>query len=158
MCLVGWKTEGADIRAVFRMWYGLNSGLWDDQASDLMGQLAILHVDPRRSDPSLIDKIPRGTFNTPEEEAKNPNLKRLARLHKGRLLDVSGDVEEDEEGLSYWPKPDLMPDEEDASDAAWKGIRKDIGIFTEQEFEYLMSKCLRSLSQSLRSVRIQQTN
>jgi proteasome activator subunit 4 len=134
---------------VFRLWYGLNSGLWDDQASDLMGQLAIAHVDPGRSDPSLIGKIPRAQFNTAEEESKNPNHIRIARGHKSRLLDVAGDVIEDDDGFNYWSDPAKMPEEPRLADPNWQGIRKDIGIFTEQEFEFLMSKCLRSLSEYL---------
>ncbi|KAK8843981.1 hypothetical protein IAR55_006774 [Kwoniella newhampshirensis] len=131
---------------IFRLWHGLNSGLWDDQASDLMGQLAIAHVNPGKSDPSFIDKIPKGTFNTPEEQANNPTLRRRMRNHKIRLLEVAGKVEEDEDGVNYWAKPDLLPEEESLADPKWRGIRKDIGIFTHQEFEFLMSKCLRSLN------------
>lgn len=131
---------------MFRLWYGLNSGLWDDQASDLAGQLAIAHVEPGRSDPSLIDRIPRGTLNTPEEEANNPNHRRLIRGHKARLLEVAGEIEEDEDGLNYWAKKELLPEEEQLSDPSWRGIRKDVGIFSDEEFEFLMSKCLRSLS------------
>jgi proteasome activator subunit 4 len=134
---------------VFRLWYGLNSGLWDDQASDLMGQLAITHIDPGRSDPSLLDRIPRGTFNTAEEETNNPNHKRIARGHKARLLDVQGKIEEDEDGVTYWAKQDLLPEEESLADPKWQGIRKDVGIFTDEEFEFLMTKCLRSLSQRM---------
>lgn len=131
---------------MFRLWYGLNSGLWDDQASDLMGQLAIAHVEPGRSDPSLIEKVPRGTFNTAEEEAKNPNHVKLQRAHQTRLHDVAGNVEEDADGVNFWVNPDLLPSENKMHDPNWAGIRKDVGIFTEQEFEFLMSKCLRSLS------------
>ncbi|ORX39177.1 putative membrane protein [Kockovaella imperatae] len=131
---------------VFRLWYGFNSGLWDDQASDLIGQLAIAHVDPGRSDPSLIDKIPRGVFNTAQEEAQNPNHARSERAHKARLLSVAGEVIEDDDGLTYWSDPNKMPEEVRMSDPNWSGIRKDVGIFSEQEFEFLMSKCLRSLN------------
>ena len=133
---------------VFRLWHGFNSGLWDDQASDLMGQLAIAHVDPGRSDPSLVDKIPRTTFNTAEQEASNPNHVRMERAHKARMLDVAGEIVEDEDGVNYWSKPELLPAEPNLADPTWSGIRKDIGVFTEQEFEFLMSKCLRSLSES----------
>lgn len=135
--------------SVFRLWHGFNSGLWDDQASDLAGQLAIAHMDVGRSDPSMIGKIPGGTFNTPEEEANNPNHKRELRAHKTRLLDVEGEVDEDEDGLTYWVKQDLLPKEIGLTDPDWPGIRKDIGIFTDQEFEFLMTKCLRSLSEKI---------
>ena len=111
-----------------------------------MGQLAIAHVDPRRSDPTLVRLIPRSTLNNQEEEAKNPSHKRIARGHKARLLDVSGNVEEDADGLTYWAKQDMLPEEGTIGDPGWRGIRKDVGIFTNEEFEFLMTKCLRSLS------------
>lgn len=133
---------------VFRMWYGLNSGLWDDQASDLIGQLAITHVDPARSDPSIIGRIPTGRTNTPEEQARNPSTRKLLRQHRARLLDVEGKIVEDADGLNYWVDPDLLPSEDDQGDPNWRGIRKDVGVFTDEQFEFIMSKCLRSLSES----------
>ena len=138
----------ADCKLVFRLWYGFNSGLWDDQASDLLGQLSITHVVPTASDPSLIDKIPRGTFNTPEEEKKNPGSRRALRGYIGRQLDVAGEVEDDVDGVTYFEDTSKMPEEIQMTDSSWPGIRKDIGIFTEQEFEFLMTKALRSLSES----------
>ncbi|BEI84863.1 hypothetical protein CcaverHIS002_0502640 [Cutaneotrichosporon cavernicola] len=131
---------------VFRMWYGLNSGLWDDQASDLIGQLAITHVDPARSDPSILNRIPRGRTNTPAEQASNPATRKAHRQHKARLLDVQGKVVEDDDGLNYWIDPELLPADEDQGDPNWRGIRKDVGVFTDEQFEFIMSKCLRSLN------------
>nr|XP_018259276.1 proteasome activator subunit 4 [Kwoniella dejecticola CBS 10117]OBR81434.1 proteasome activator subunit 4 [Kwoniella dejecticola CBS 10117] len=131
---------------IFRLWHGLNSGLWDDQASDLMGQLAIAHVDPGKSDPSVVNRIPKGTHNTAEEQAKNPSIRRRFRAHKTRLAEVAGEVEDDEDGVNYWAKESVLPPEEILSDPSWAGIRKDVGIFSDQEFEFLMSKCLRSLN------------
>lgn len=133
---------------IFRFWQGYNSGLWDDQASDLMGQLAIAHVDPARSDPSLLSKIPRGLQNTPEEELANPSAKKRARHHQLRLLEVAGKVQEDADGLSYWvdESDPSLPPEEKLGSPDWQGIRKDVGIFTDEQFEFLMSKCLRSLN------------
>jgi proteasome activator subunit 4 len=139
------------LMVVFRLWHGFNSGMWDDQASDLVGQLSIAHLDPARSDPSLINKIPRGIFNTPEEEAANPAHAKALRAHKARLFDVAGEIEEDDDGLNYWIKPEVLPPLSSQADPNWQGIRKDVGIFTDQEFEFIMSKCLRSLSTSLSS-------
>ena len=124
--------------------------MWDDQASDLVGQLSIAHLDPARSDPSMVDKIPRGIFNTPEEEAANPSHAKALRAHKARLFDVAGEIEEDDDGLNYWIKPEVLPQLPSQADSSWQGIRKDVGIFTDQEFEFIMSKCLRSLSTSPR--------
>lgn len=106
-----------------------------------------MHNDPSRSDPSILAKIPRGTFNTPEEEARNPMPRKAERMHKQRLLDIAGDIIEHDDGLSYTFDQSKLPAEERLEDASWGGIRKDIGIFTEQEFEFLMTKCLRSLSE-----------
>nr|ODN78210.1 proteasome activator subunit 4 [Cryptococcus depauperatus CBS 7841] len=131
---------------LFRLWSGLNSGLWDDQASDIMGQLAILHVDPRRSDPSLVSKIPRSLQNDPYFDRINPSIRNQARNHHARQLDVEGKVDEDSDGLTYWMIPSLVGTETSLTDPEWKGIRKDIGIFTDQQFEFIMSKCLRSLN------------
>lgn len=96
----------------------------------------------------MIDKIPRGIFNTPEEEAANPAHAKALRAHKARLFDVAGEIEEDDDGLNYWIKPEVLPPLPSEADPSWQGIRKDVGIFTDQEFEFIMSKCLRSLSRS----------
>lgn len=127
------------------MWYGLNSGIWDDQASDLLGQLAIAHTNPARSDPKRIERIPRGRTNTPEEQARNPNVRKAQRQHRLRIMEWEGKMVEDADGLMYRAAEEI-PDDEDA-DPNWKGIRKDVGIFTDAEFEFIMSKCLRSLSE-----------
>ncbi|WVQ73567.1 hypothetical protein IAR50_003145 [Cryptococcus sp. DSM 104548] len=131
---------------MFRLWKGFNSGLWDDQASDLIGQLALAHVDPARSDPSLFARIPHNLQNTPEQEANNPSERKRQRHHKMRQLEVEGKVEEDADGLNFWVPPSLVGEEEKLGDKSWKGIRKDVGIFTDEEFEFIMSKCLRSLN------------
>lgn len=112
-----------------------------------MGQLSISHTDPGKSDPSILDRIPRATFNTPEEEASNPGPAKAARNHQIRLRDVKGEVVEDDDGLTYWVDPTKIAPEPRMEDPNWQGIRKDVGIFTEQEFEFLMTKCLRSLSE-----------
>lgn len=132
----------------FQVLAGVQLGLWDDQASDLMGQLAIAHVDPARSDPSLLSKIPHGFQNTLEEEVSNPSAKKRARHHQLRLLEVAGQVQEDADGLSYWvdESDPSLPPEEKLGNPDWQGIRKDVGIFTDEQFEFLMSKCLRSLN------------
>lgn len=131
---------------IFRLWYGLNSGLWDDQASDLIGQLAMAHIEPSRSDPTLLARIPRGPTNTPEEQAKNPSLRKAERQHRHRILDYEGKVVEDNDGLNYWVDPEQLPAEEDNGDPNWRGMRRDVGIFTDEQFEFIMSKCLRSLN------------
>lgn len=74
--------------------------------------------------------------------------KRAERLHLQRLLDVAGEIIEDDDGLTYSFDQSKLPAETRLEDSTWGGIRKDIGIFTEQEFEFLMTKCLRSLSES----------
>ena len=75
--------------------------------------------------------------------------RRADRLHRQRLLDVAGEVIESEDGLTFWYDQSKLPEDPRPEDSSWQGIRKDIGIFSEQEFEFLMSKCLRSLSKSI---------
>lgn len=129
------------------MWYGMNSGLWDDQAADLLGQLAVFHCEPKWSDPVLLQRTSREPKNTPEEDAKNPQLNRLWRRHCTRILNLEDGVVEDDDGITQWADPALLPPEDEGWDRNWKGFRKDVGIFTEQEFEFVMSKTLRSLSE-----------
>lgn len=133
---------------MFRLWYSVNSGYWDDQASDLMGQLAAKHVNPGESDPKVIEKIPRNLRNTPEQEKDNFARKLRMRDHQARQLDMQGEIDTDDDGLLVWAKPGKLGPRELPADPAWEGIRKDIGIWTEREFEFLMTKVLRSLSTS----------
>lgn len=131
---------------LFRLWYGLNSGLWDDQASDIIGQLAMVHIETHRSDPVLNARIPRGRTNTPEEQARNPSLKKAERNHRARILDAQNDVVDDADGLTYWVDPEKLPVEEEEGDPNYARLRRDVGIFTDEQFAFIMSKCLRSLN------------
>jgi len=133
---------------VFRLWQGINSGYWDDQAFDVLGQAAIIHSIPRKSDPSIVDKIPRDWRNSSAEEIDNYGRKARLRGHKARLLEAQGKIVYDDHNLNFFADPKLMAPKETPGNPDWPGIRKDIGMFTEKEFEFLMSKVLRSLSKS----------
>lgn len=133
------------------MWTGIHSGYWDDQACDVLGQLATVHVNPARSNPAKIAKVHKNLLNTPEQNAKKFTTKADENAHKLRLKEARGEVVEDEDGLTYWvvPDPDEGVSEDEVAEpktSGWAGIRKDVGIFTDREFEMIMSKCLRSLS------------
>lgn len=136
------------------MWTGIHSGFWDDQACDVLGQLATVHVNPARSNPTKIAKVHKNLLNTPEQDRKKFTTKADLNAHKLRMKEARGEVVDDEDGLTYWVVPDddeagVSEDEHAETKAStWQGIRKDVGIFSDQEFEMIMSKCLRSLSTS----------
>jgi hypothetical protein len=43
---------------------------------------------------------------------------------------------------------DEAEDNEQRDDSDWHGIRKEIGILTESEFQTVMTKCLRAMGRS----------
>lgn len=47
---------------------------------------------------------------------------------------------------------DEAEDNEQMDDSDWHGIRKDIGILTESEFQTVMTKCLRAMGKSVSRV------
>ena len=134
---------------MFKLWDGINSGLYDEQMLDLrkfnrghkqekanqhertkhpllciVANLSKIHLNPSLSSPKRLEDIPKSMVNeVPEDEV----------LHDGDEMDLDG--EEAEEDVTN-------------KDAGWQGIRKDIGILTESEFQTVMTKCLRAMSES----------
>ncbi|KAK4703918.1 hypothetical protein P7C70_g2289, partial [Phenoliferia sp. Uapishka_3] len=43
--------------AVFKLWEAFNSGIWDEQWLDFMERLTIKHLDPRVSDPEIVEEL-----------------------------------------------------------------------------------------------------
>lgn len=58
-----------------------------------------------------------------------------------RIKDVPDDARSEGEGRPEWAKDDLKHD----ARMKWGGVYKDVGIFTEQEWQHLMCKCLASM-------------
>ncbi|KAG9025662.1 hypothetical protein FRB95_009933 [Tulasnella sp. JGI-2019a] len=128
---------------MMRLWSTINSEMFDDRHFSLLAQLAEIHIIPDISNPS-------------------------------RIKDIPDDARIDENGLPeqgprlHWPStpPDPLPKEanfaklyankvglngvkpgskEERNGLAWKGIFKDVGIFSQQEWDQIMCKCLASM-------------
>ncbi|KAF8898398.1 hypothetical protein BD779DRAFT_1607219 [Infundibulicybe gibba] len=73
-------------------------------------------------------------------------LSRLAELHVSpevsdprKLSEIPDDARSEGEGRPCWSKDDLKENE------AWPGLYKDVGIFTDHQWQLLMCKCLGSM-------------
>lgn len=112
-------------RMIFRLWESFASEHWDDQWLDLLSRLSIQHVDPNVSDPRV-----------------ETWLKRIA---EGEDMDAVG------RELAALPPSqpslaDVMDVDQDELHRPWRGIRQDVGIFTDHEWAFIMTKCLRSFN------------
>lgn len=79
-------------------------------------------------------------------------LSRLAEMHVDPTVSdprkISGtpdDAKTEGEGRPNWPREDLNLNE----DNPWHGLYKDVGIFTEHEWDIFMCKCLASMRELL---------
>lgn len=105
--------------AVFKLWEAFNSGIWDEQWLDLVERLSIKHLDPGQSDPAIVDELREIAKRKGEWKAEEEKVRVEDMLEQNDGIKVDG--------------------------GEWKGIRKDVGIFTEQQFGVIMTKCLRSM-------------
>lgn len=76
-------------------------------------------------------------------------LARLAEMHVDptasdprKIKDLPDDAVSDDEGRPQWPNEDLQ-----FNGTYWGGLYKDVGIFTEYDWGFLMTKCLASMGQ-----------
>jgi proteasome activator subunit 4 len=109
--------------ATFRLWESFNSSIWDEQWLDMTKRLAVRHLDPAASDPDIVEEL------------------RVRAREAGELV----------EGVRV---EDMANDDVGAMDVdaeattEWRGIRKDVGIFTETQWAFIMTKCLRAMGSS----------
>ena len=73
-------------------------------------------------------------------------LAQLAEMHvdpsvsdPARIESIPDDARSEDEGRPNWAKDDLKHSD------PWHGIYKDVGIFTEDEWSFIMVKCLASM-------------
>ena len=73
-------------------------------------------------------------------------LAQLAEMHVDptvsdpkRIQEIPDDARDPNEPQARWNKDDIPPYE------AWKGINKEVGIFSEEEWNTIMCKCLASM-------------
>ena len=76
-------------------------------------------------------------------------LARLAEMHVDptasdprKIKDLPDDAVSENEGRPQWPNEDLQ-----FNNTSWGGLYKDVGIFTEYDWSFIMAKCLASMGQ-----------
>lgn len=112
------------LSTVFQLWGQFSSGIWDEQWLDMCERLAIKHMDPNQSDPDIVDEL--------RQTSKDAGTYVEEKIQLEDLLGLESDVQNAE-------MKSAQPAEE------WKGIRKDVGIFTDTQFSFIMTKCLRTM-------------
>ncbi|PWN54156.1 hypothetical protein IE53DRAFT_24314 [Violaceomyces palustris] len=101
--------------AMFRLWESFTSSLFDDQMLDLLARLAELHV----SDPSISSEA--ATFEAGSET--DPELRPESKVTPSVVALGNSDERKGRGGPGLW---------------------KETGIFTDQQYAMIMTKCLRS--------------
>ena len=73
-------------------------------------------------------------------------MAQLAEMHvdpevsnPAKIEELPNDARSEGEGRPNWPKDDLRHED------PWSGIYKDVGIFSEDEWHFIMVKCLASM-------------
>lgn len=137
--------------AVFRLWEAFSSDIYDEQWLDFVDRLAVLHMDPRTSHPDIVDEL-RQMVKDAGESAKDEDSAAAAaaatrvedlleeHAYSHRKAGVPAYIFGMEEGLTTPGGAPAVP--------KWRSIRKDVGIFTEQQFAFIMTKCLRAMGAS----------
>ncbi|SJX61736.1 related to BLM10-proteasome activator subunit [Sporisorium reilianum f. sp. reilianum] len=120
---------------MFRLWESFNSSLFDDQMLDLLARLAEMHVtDPSISSASSARKAGTLAEATLRPEARTPGVNAAPK---------ADDDEQMQEGEQA-EASDSTPSSGTQSPSEKLGLFSDIGIFTEQQYSLIMTKCLKS--------------
>ena len=112
--------------AVFKLWEAFNSTYFDEQWLDFISRIVTRHQNPVESDPDIVDE-----------------LRQMAK-DRGEWVEEKVQVEDMLEDDARDGGDEKMRGGEDE----WPGIRKDVGIFTDEQFGLIMTKCLRGMGQS----------
>ncbi|BGP18854.1 hypothetical protein JCM10213_003509 [Rhodosporidiobolus nylandii] len=125
--------------AVFKLWEAFQSDIYDEQWLDFVERMALKHVDPRESHPEIVEELRQMVKDKGEyvpEKTRVEDL--LGENHYTHRKDgIPGHVFGMQDGLTTPGGSAALP--------KWRGIRKDVGIFTEQQFAFIMTKCLRAM-------------
>ncbi|GAA5990546.1 hypothetical protein JCM10908_003124 [Rhodotorula pacifica] len=125
--------------AVFKLWEAFSSDIYDEQWLDFVERLATLHTDPRVSHPDIVDELRQMVKDAgdyvPEKTRVEDTLEEHTYSH--RKNGIPAYIFGMQEGASTPGGSPALP--------KWRGLRKDVGIFTEQQFAFIMTKCLRSM-------------
>jgi proteasome activator subunit 4 len=135
---------------MMRIWSSVNSYMFDERHLELLASLAEMHLDPSVSAPRRVDEIPDDARLDEEghpETGPRPQWPREvhpAPLNPARMF-ASDRFKRHEAGTKPMNiKPAMTPDGHES----WRGIFKDIGIFTQEEWDLIMCKCLTSMGRS----------
>ena len=123
---------------MFRLWESFNSSLFDDQMLDLLARLAEMHV----TDPSISSASSARKAGSLAEATLRPEAQA-----SGTTAAVKGDDDEpmqDGETQVKAEVNDSTSSSGTASPSGKLGLFSDIGIFTEQQYSLIMTKCLKS--------------
>ncbi|KAG8915862.1 hypothetical protein FRC00_010753 [Tulasnella sp. 408] len=142
---------------LMRIWSAVNSYMFDERHFALLAQLAEIHLDPTISDPRRIDEIPDDArLNENGLPEDGPRLRWSTGDAQDPSSSVRGDVTPRQkirrqtlgingiEGLGLANGAYGHPGKSQPS-KPWTGIFKDIGIFTQEEWDLIMCKCLASM-------------
>ena len=134
---------------MFKLGESIASATFDDQMLDLLSRLAEVHVDPSISDPAKLapDYVyVREKRNKDDEDDEDDGEVAAdgeqADPHRWRDSVALGDNGYEPERMTA-----AEMDVDGASGSGWRGISRDVGIFTEEEFKGIMTICLTSMSE-----------
>ncbi|SPO23145.1 related to BLM10 - proteasome activator subunit [Ustilago trichophora] len=123
---------------MFRLWESFNSSLFDDQMLDLLARLAEMHV----TDPSISSASSARKAGSLAEATSRPDAQ---TAEADASLNSGVDERMDEGETSQKPENiDSTSSSGTASPSGRVGLFSDIGIFTEQQYSLIMTKCLKS--------------
>lgn len=135
--------------------------MFDERHFALLAQLAEIHLDPAISDPGRIDEIPddaRLDENGLPEEGPRLRWNTGDAQHPSSSVRVDGGLQLkiQRQGLGINGIDGLgAPNGVDVNSSKnqypklWTGIFKDVGIFTQEEWDLIMCKCLASMGKLL---------
>ncbi|ETS62890.1 hypothetical protein PaG_02652 [Moesziomyces aphidis] len=125
--------------AMFRLWESFNSSLFDDQMLDLLARLAEMHV----TDPSISSTSAARKASLLAESTLHPEAQTVSNTPANGDSQAEASTNNGEATKSPDPGSSTPPSGTE-SPAASVGLFSDIGIFTEQQFSLIMTKCLKS--------------
>lgn len=147
----------------FVLWEAFsNSSLYTEQWLDVMSRLAEKHVDPAVSDPKLVEKYRRSapkrrnTLSTAVPPTSETSAHPSREPTPGPPETGREDVEmADAASPSSGSKPAGAASMNGslATPPKWKGIRRDVGIFTFEQWDFMMQHMLRSMAIPVGNIR-----
>lgn len=128
--------------AVFKLWEAFSSGIYDEQWLDFVERLATMHVDPRVSHPDIVDELRQMVKDAGDYVPEKTRVEDLIEEHtySHRKNGIPAYIFGMQDGVTTPGGSPAVP--------KWRGLRKDVGIFTDEQFSFIMTKCLRSMGES----------